>query len=623
MSPPRPARGTSTSSPIEDYALLGDCETAALVSRSGSIDWLCWPRFDSGACCAALLGGPQNGRWLLAPADPVTTIRRHYRDDTLVLETEFTTAQAGVTVIDFMPVRDEGSHVVRLVVGRHGDMLMCMELALRFDYGLLVPWVARLKDGRRSFVAGPDRIILSAPVPLRGEDMRTVGEFRVRAGQTISFVLSYSASYLPVRAPLDPIAALRATQRFWRSWIAQSSDAAEYTHAVRRSLITLKALTYRPTGGILAAATTSLPEQIGGERNWDYRYCWLRDATFTLQAMMNSGFHTEAQEWGRWLVRAAAGDAAQMQIMYGIAGERLLPELEIPWLAGYEGSHPVRIGNAASQQLQLDVYGELMDVLHQARHGKLAARDAGWQLQCALLAHLEGIWHQPDRGMWEVRSKPQHFTYSKIMTWVAFDRSIRSAEAFGLHAPLRRWRSVRRRIHEEVCARGFNRRLGSFVRAYGARDLDASLLLLPIVGFLPPQDARVRGTVAAIERHLLQDGFVKRYDPRIARDGLPGAEGTFLPCSFWLADNWVMLGRRDDARLLFERLLALRNDVGLLSEEYDPRARRLVGNFPQCLSHIALVNTAHNLTRDTGPAHQRASGDRGTRRRRIRARPAR
>jgi GH15 family glucan-1,4-alpha-glucosidase len=625
MSPPqrrRRRRQASSAAPIEDYAVLGDCETAALVSRAGSIDWLCWPRFDSGACCAALLGGPQNGRWLLAPADSRTTIRRRYRPDTLILETEFSTARAAVTVIDFMPKRDRGSHVVRLVVGQRGQMHMCTELTLRFDYGLLVPWVQRLPDGRRSFVAGPDRVLLSTAVSLSGEDLSTVGEFRVRAGETVSFVLSYTSSYQPLPAPIDPIAALGATERFWRSWIAQCYDAGEYTDVVRRSLITMKALTYRPTGGILAAATTSLPEKIRGERNWDYRYCWLRDATFSLQAMMNSGFYTEAQQWREWLLRAVAGDAAEMQIMYGIAGERLLPEWEVPWLDGYERSRPVRIGNAASQQLQLDVYGEIMDVLHQGRHGKLAPTDAGWQLQCSLLAHLERIWNRPDRGMWEVRSKPQHFTYSKVMTWVAFDRSIRSAEQFGLGAPLRRWRRLRRRIHDAVCRRGFNRRLDSFVRAFGSHDLDASLLLLPLVGFLPPDDPRMRGTVAAIERQLLKDGFVKRYDPRIAGDGLRGSEGAFLPCSFWLADNWVMLGRRDDARRLFEQLLALRNDVGLLSEEYDPRARRLVGNFPQCLSHIALVNTAHNLTRDTGPAHQRAAGNPGMRSRTPTAAPA-
>jgi GH15 family glucan-1,4-alpha-glucosidase len=610
MSRPRSARGrASSAAPIEDYALLGDCETAALVSRGGSIDWLCWPRFDSGACCAALLGGPQNGRWLLAPAESAKTIRRRYRPDTLILETEFTTARAAVTVIDFMPKRDRGSHVVRLVVGQRGQMLMCSELVLRFDYGLLVPWVVRLEDGRRSFVAGPDRVVLSTAVPLSGEDLSTVGEFRVRAGETVSFVLSYTPSYQPLPKPIDPIAALSATERFWRSWIAQSSDAGEYTGAVRRSLITMKALTYRPSGGILAAATTSLPERLRGERNWDYRYCWLRDATFALQAMMNSGLYTEAQEWREWLLRAVAGDPGAMQIMYGIAGERLLPEWEIPWLDGYEHSRPVRIGNAASQQLQLDVYGELMDVLHQGRHGKLAATDAGWQLQCALLAHLERIWHRPDRGMWEVRSKPQHFTYSKVMTWVAFDRSIRSAEQFGLDAPLRRWRSLRHRIHQEVCRRGFNRRLQSFVRAFGTRDLDASLLLLPLVGFLPARDPRVRGTVEAIERQLLRHDFVTRYDPMVAHDGLAGREGAFLPCSFWLADNWVLLGRHDEARALFERLLTLRNDLGLLSEEYDTRSRRLVGNFPQCLSHIALVNTAHNLTRDTGPARQRAVSD--------------
>jgi GH15 family glucan-1,4-alpha-glucosidase len=616
MSRPRPARGQASSAArIEDYALLGDCETAALVSRSGSIDWLCWPRFDSGACCAALLGDAENGRWLLAPADEAMTVRRRYRPDTLILETEFITAKGAVTVIDFMPKRDRGSHVVRLVVGQRGHMSMCTELVLRFDYGLLVPWVTRLEDGRRSFVAGPDRVLLSTPVSLQGEGFRTVGEFSVRAGQTVSFVLSYSPSYRPLPATLDPLAALGATERFWRSWIKQCSDAGEYTAAVRRSLITMKALTYRPTGGILAAATTSLPEELRGERNWDYRYCWLRDATFALQAMMNSGFSTEAEQWRDWLLRAAAGDPEQMQIMYGIAGERLLPEWEIPWLQGYEDSRPVRIGNAASQQLQLDVYGELMDVLHQGRHGRLAATDAGWQLQCALLSHLGRIWNRPDRGMWEVRSKPRHFTYSKVMSWVAFDRSIRSAEQFGLGAPLRRWRSLRRRIHQEVCRRGFNRRLGSFVRAFGTRDLDASLLLLPLVGFLSPHDPRVAGTVAAIEHELLEDGFVKRYDPKVARDGLRGGEGAFLPYSFWLADNWVLLGRRDDARALFEQLLALRNDVGLLSEEYDPRARRLVGNFPQCLSHIALVNTAHNLTRDTGPARQRSSSGHKMRRR--------
>jgi GH15 family glucan-1,4-alpha-glucosidase len=598
-----------TRSPIEDYALIGDCETAALISRGGSIDWLCWPRFDSGACCAALLGGPENGRWLLAPRG-AATIRRRYRSDTLILETEFTTRDGSATLIDFMPMRAGDSHVVRLIVGRRGTIAMRTELVLRFDYGLLIPWVTRLKDGRRSIIAGPDRLILSSEVPLRGENLKTVGEFEVCGGQTLSFVLTYCPSYLSLPAPIDAAAALRATTRFWRRWVRRASDAGEYTDAVRRSLITLKALTYRPTGGILAAATTSLPEEIGGVRNWDYRYCWLRDATFALQAMMNSGLYAEAQQWREWLLRAVAGDPGRMQIMYAAAGERLLPEWEITWLRGYEHSVPVRIGNAASEQRQLDVYGELMDVLHQSRRGKLAANDAGWQLQVALVDHLAEIWSRPDHGMWEVRGRGQHFTSSKVMAWVALDRTIRNAEQFGLQAPLRRWRSLRQRIHAEVCRRGFDRTLGTFVRSYGSKQLDASLLLLPIVGFLRAGDPRMRRTVEAIERRLTEDGLVKRYDTDTAGDGLPAGEGVFIPCSFWLADNWVLLRRRTDARRLFERLLALRNDVGLLSEEYDLRAGRLVGNFPQSFSHIALINTAHNLTRERGPAQQRASGAR-------------
>ena len=594
-----------STSRIEDYAFVGDCETAALISRGGSLDWLCWPRFDSGACCAALLGGPENGRWLVAPARPAASARR-YRPDTLILETEFTTDGGSVTLIDFMPMRVCDSHVIRLVVGRSGRVTMRTELVLRFDYGLLVPWATRLRDGRRSFVAGPDRVLLSSEVPLRGEGLKTVGEFQVSAGQTITFALSYCSSYLSLPERVDAIAALGATARFWRRWIGQASAAGEYGEAVRRSLITLKALTYRPTGGILAAATTSLPEQIGGVRNWDYRYCWLRDATFTLQAMMNSGHNVEAGRWREWLLRAVAGDPGRMQIMYGIAGERLLPEWQIPWLPGYERSRPVRIGNAASEQLQLDVYGEIMDVLHQGRQCKLAASEAGWELQLALMAHLEGVWNQPDRGMWEVRGRAQHFTYSKVMTWVALDRVIRSAEEFGLPAPLRRWRALRRRIHADVCRHGFNRAVGTFVRTYGSKNLDASLLLLPLVGFLRPQDPRMRATIEAIGRHLTRDGFVKRYDTRLTSDGLPPGEGVFLPCSFWLADNWILLNRREEARGLFERLLALRNDVGLLAEEYDPQARRLLGNFPQSFSHIALINTAHNLTHHRGPLRQRA-----------------
>ena len=595
--------------------MVGDCETAALVSRGGSIDWLCWPRFDSGACCAALLGGPHNGRWLIAPVG-AAAVKRSYRRDTLILETEFTTEQGAATLIDFMPMRARDSHFIRLVVGRGGRIAMHTELVLRFDYGLLVPWVTRLEDGRRSFVAGPDRVILSSQVPLRGEDLKTVGEFQVSAGQSISFVLSYGSSYRSLPARVNAAAALKATTRFWRRWIGQSCTAREYTEPVRRSLITLKALSYRPTGGIAAAATTSLPEQIGGVRNWDYRYCWLRDASFTLQAMISSELYDEAQRWREWLLRAVAGDPQHIQIMYGLAGERLLPEWELPWLQGYEHSRPVRIGNAASGQLQLDIYGELMDVLHHGRERKLAASDAGWQLQLALVARLEQIWNQPDHGIWEVRGKPQHFTYSKVMAWVAVDRVVRSAEKFGLAAPLRRWRSLRKRIHDDVCRRGFNRTLGSFVASYGSKDLDASLLRLPLVGFLRPGDARVRGTIEAIERQLMQDGFVKRYDTRRVRDGLPAGEGVFLPCSFWLADAYVLLGRIDEARRLFERLLALRNDVGLLSEEYDPRTGRFLGNFPQSFSHIALINTARNLTRTAGPLRQRAASAARARRRR-------
>ena len=607
-----------STSRIEDYAFVGDCETAALISRGGSLDWLCWPRFDSGACCAALLGGPENGRWLVAPARPAASAR-HYRPNTLILETEFTTDGGSVTLIDFMPMRVRDSHVIRLVVGRSGRVAMRSELVLRFDYGLLVPWVTRLRDGRRSFVAGPDRVILKSDVPLHGEQMRTVGEFQVRAGQTVSFVLSYCSSYLSLPERVNPAAALGATARFWRRWIGQSSAAGEYGEAVCRSLITLKALSYRPTGGIVAAATTSLPEQPGSVRNWDYRYCWLRDATSTLQAMMNSGHTVEAARWREWLLRAVAGDPGRMQIMYGIAGERLLPEWQIPWLRGYEHSRPVRIGNAASEQLQLDVYGEIMDVLHHARECRLAASEAGWQLQLALMAHLEEVWNQPDSGMWEVRGRSQHFTHSKVMAWVAFDRVIRSAERFGLPAPLRRWRALRRRIHADVCRHGFNPTVGTFVRTYGSKNLDASLLLLPLVGFLRPQDPRMRATIEAIERHLTRDGFVKRYDTRTASDGLPPGEGVFLACSFWLADNWILLNRREQAQRLFERLLALRNDVGLLAEEYDPHAARLLGNFPQSFSHIALVNTAHNLTHRRGPARRRASakrrpGDRSLRR---------
>ncbi len=582
---------------IEDYALIGDCETTALVARDGSIDWLCWPRFDGGACFAALLGSPENGRWLIAPAAPDARVTRRYQDHTLVLETEFSTAEGSAVVVDFMPPRGKASDVVRLVTGRRGQLAMRTELVLRFDYGSLVPWVTRLEDGTLSAVAGPDMAVLRTPAALRGVDRKTVGEFTVSAGQTIPFVLTYGPSHLPPPKAIDPMAALADTQTFWKRWSARFHGKGEWSHALIRSLITLKALTYRPTGGIVAAPTTSLPEQLGGPRNWDYRYCWLRDATFTLLALMNGGYYEEARAWRAWLLRAVAGEPSQVQIMYGIAGERRLDEWEPPWLGGYQGAKPVRIGNAAARQLQLDIYGEVMDALHQGRAGKLGANEAGWAFQLELLKHLETIWRQPDQGIWEVRGSPRHFTYSKVMAWVAFDRSIKSAEQFGLEGPVDHWRGLRAAIHEDVCRNGYNAESGAFVQSYGSKELDASALLFSLVGFLPAEDPRMRNTVAAIEQHLMVDGLVWRYDPRRSNDGLPGGQGAFLACSFWLANNMILQGRRPEARRLFERLLSLRNDVGLLSEEYDPHAKRLVGNFPQAFSHIALVNTAENIAR--------------------------
>jgi GH15 family glucan-1,4-alpha-glucosidase len=595
------------STPIEDYAVIGDCETAALVSRSGSIDWLCWPRFDSGACFAALLGRPEHGRWLIAAADRAARVTRCYRDDTLILETRIETSHGAVTVIDFMPPRGHCSDVVRLVKGERGTVRMRLELILRFDYGLTIPWVTRLPDGSLNAIAGPSRVVLRTPVEVQGKDLTTVAEFDVAAGDVIPFVLTHGDSHRDPPEPVDPNAALSETEAFWREWASRNRSTGEWGDCVMRSLITLKALTFAPTGGIVAAPTTSLPEQLGGPRNWDYRFCWLRDATLTLLALMNAGYYDEAGAWRDWLLRAAAGAPAQLQIMYGLAGERRLVEFDVPWLPGYEESMPVRIGNAAHGQLQLDVYGEVMDALHQARGGGLKASEADWAFQRTLLQHVEKIWHQPDEGIWEVRGGRRHFTHSKVMAWVALDRGIRAAESFGLKGPLDRWRTLRQHIHREVCERGFNRTIGSFVQSYDSRDLDASLLLLPTVGFLPPSDARVRGTINAIERRLMVNGFVMRYDSHSGVDGLPGGEGAFLACSFWLADAYAMLGRVDDARALYERLLALRNDVGLLAEEYDPVTKRFVGNFPQAFSHVAMVNTAHNLARATKPTEQRAA----------------
>ena len=590
------------SAPIEDYALIGDCTTAALVSRAGAVDWLCWPRFDSAACFAALLGTPENGSWRIAPADPAPCTRRAYRDGTMVLETVFATPDGEVALIDFMPVGEGGSHLVRLVQGRSGRVDMRLWLALRFDYGAAVPWVTRLADapGIRA-VAGPDMTVLRTPIPLHGEGLTTVAAFSVAAGETVPFVLTHSASHLSPPAGIDPLAALARTERFWRDWCARSTYRGPDKAVVQRSLITLKALTYAPTGGIVAAPTTSLPEALGGGRNWDYRYCWLRDATLTLLALMGGGYFEEAQAWRDWLGRSTAGSPEQIQIMYGLAGERRLLEWQADWLPGYQGARPVRIGNAAHDQVQLDVFGEVTDALYQAHAGGLAVAPESWRLQRKLIERLAAIWDQPDEGIWETRGGRRQFTHSKVMAWVAIDRAVRSAERFGLDGPLDRWRALRATMHASICERGFDRGRNSFTQSYGSSKLDASLLLIPLVGFLPPEDARVRGTLAAIERDLLVDGFVRRYDTADGRDGLAPGEGAFLACSFWLADNYVLQGRLPEARALFGRLLALRNDVGLLAEEYDPQARRQVGNFPQAFSHIALVNTALRLA-GAGPA---------------------
>jgi len=592
---------------IEDYALLGDLYTVALVGTDGSIDWLCLPRFDSGACFAAILGTPEHGRWLLAPEGEVRSTRRAYRDGTLVLETDFETADGAVTVIDTMPVRTLYPDLVRIVVGKRGQVRMRMEFIVRFDYGSIVPWVTRTRNGL-SAIAGPDRVTLRTSVPLHGRDRKTFAEFTVSEGERIPFTLSWHASHEDPGPALDAEQLLRETDDWWRQWSATCSYHGPWRDAVLRSLITLKALTYAPTGGIVAAATTSLPEQLGGVRNWDYRFCWLRDATFSLWALMGAGYHDEARAWRRWLLRAVAGDPAATNIMYGIAGERRLTELELDWLPGYEGSKPVRIGNAASQQFQLDVYGEVIDALYQARRFGLEQVEDVWNLATALVEFVETHWHLPDEGIWEVRGPRRHFTHSKVMAWVAIDRAVKTLETSKLEGPVERWRQLRDTIHADICAKGYDAARGSFVQSYGSPDLDASLLMIPLVGFLPATDPRMRGTIEAIERELMPDGFVARYQPHPAVDGLPPGEGAFLACTFWLVDNLVLLGRRADAERIFERLLGLRNDVGLLAEEYDPRVNRLVGNFPQAFSHVGLVNTAMNLTHAVKPAEERPGG---------------
>src|ERR1700692_2731943 len=522
---------------IEDYAVIGNCETVALVGRDGSIDWLCTPRFDSAACFAALLGDSRHGRWLITPVGKVTAVRRQYRGHTLILETLFETAEGAVSVIDCMARREGVSDLLRVVRGIRGKVSMHTELIVRFGYGAVVPWVSRQDDGRLQLTAGPDRLLLATSVALRGEDMRTVGEFAVAAGEELGFALSWTPSFRAAPEPLQPADTLREIETFWSQWVATFKPLGEWSDAVLRSLLTLKALAHWETGGVIAAGTTSLPEKVHGPRNWDYRFCWLRDTTFTLYALEGSGFLEEAQAWREWLLRAVAGSPEDLQIMYGVAGERRLQEYEIPWLPGYEGTAPVRVGNAAAAQVQLDVYGEVLDALYVGRCAGLAAGESSWGLETALIAHLEKIWDQPDDGIWEVRGERKHFTHSKVMAWVAFDRAVRSAEEFGLDGPLDRWRRIRDAIHQDVCDQGFDAAQNSFVQSYGATALDASLLLIPMVGFLPPSDSRVRGTVAAIEQRLMRDGLVLRYRTETGADGLPPGEGAFLACSFWLADN--------------------------------------------------------------------------------------
>jgi carbohydrate kinase (thermoresistant glucokinase family) len=609
---PETARRTSLRSDlpldIEDYALIGDCTTAALVGRNGSIDWLCWPRFDSNALFAALLGTSEHGRWRIFPVDPAPRISRAYRNDTLVLQTVFDTADGCVALIDFMPIGGASSSVVRLVKGLRGKVAMQLHLALRFDYGTTVPWVTQLPDGSGlSAIAGANQVVLRTPVPLQGEDFATVAEFDVAEGECFPFVLTHGLSHLPTPPATDASMVLQETESFWRGWSGRCSYAGPWNHPVKRSLLTLKALTYAETGGILAAPTTSLPEQLGGERNWDYRYCWLRDATFTLMALVTAGYREEAQAWGRWLRRSVAGSPHQIQIMYGLSGERQLIEWEVPWLPGYRGAAPVRVGNAASAQLQLDIYGELIDAIYQGRTLGLAPIGSGWALQQKLVEHLEQIWEQPDEGIWEVRGGRRQFTFSKIMAWVAMDRTVRDAERFNFQAPLELWRKVRDRMHATICGLGFDSERNTFTQSFGSSELDASLLLIPLVGFLPADDPRVRGTVAAIERELMIDGLVLRYRSKTDIDGLPPGGGVFLPCSFWLANNYKLQHRDAEASALFERLLSLRNDVGLLAEEYDPKAQRQLGNFPQAFSHLALIGTALSL-HDAGPAQQRGQG---------------
>ncbi len=590
---------------IEDYALIGDMETAALVDRNGCIDWLCWPDFSSEACFASLLGSEDNGFWKIAPLEKNGRSSRRYRDHTLILETNFERPGGVVRLIDFMPPRGTHSDVVRIVEGVRGAVRMRMELALRFAYGHAVPWVTATRDGIRA-VAGPNLAILHASVPVHGENLRTVAEFTVRKGERVWFTLTYGSSWEPDPKKIDYKRALNDTLRIWNNFSGRLKYKGKYRDAIESSLIALKAMTFRPTGGIVAAATTSLPERIGGSRNWDYRYCWLRDSTFTLLALINGGHFEEAEAWQNWLLRALGGSPGEAQIMYGIKGEQRLTESEIGWLSGYENSKPVRVGNAAAQQVQLDIYGEMLDSFFHAQHGLRGHSEDEFRVLCLLLNHLETIWQDPDEGIWETRGGREQFTYSKMMVWVAFDRAVMLAEQLKFAAPLEKWKTIRAAIHSEICARAFNRQKNSFTQAYGSEQLDASLLLMPVVGFLPGTDARVKGTVEAIERELMPDGYVLRYDTSKVPDGLPPGEGVFLACSFWMVSSLKAIGRKRDAQALFDKLLKLRNDVGLLSEEFDPQHHRMVGNFPQAFSHIALVNAAFDLEADGARVRERA-----------------
>lgn len=590
---------------IEDYGFLSDTETAALVGRDGSIDWLCMPRFDSGAFFARLLGTDENGFWKISPKGEVLKASRRYRGDTLILEMEFETAEGCVRLTDCMPLRDEYPDIVRTVEGVRGRVEMEMCLVLRFDYGRIVPWVQRVEGGITA-MAGPDAIILRSDVELHGKELSTVAQFTIGAGESKAFVLTWYPSHKQPPEAEKSAESLRRTEEYWTKWAHHAKPAEEWRDAVVRSLLVLKGLTYAPTGGIVAAATTSLPEQAGGTRNWDYRFCWLRDATFTLYSLLDAGYHREAAAWRNWLLRAVAGSPAQMQTLYGAAGERPSLEYELLYLAGYAGSKPVRVGNAAAQQFQLDVYGEVIDVMHQARRLGVTCDPNAWQLERCLVKYVAEHWVEPDMGIWEVRGPARHFTHSKVLAWVAMDRAVQACEKFGLEGHVEEWRAVRDRIHAEVCERGYNPKLGAFVQSLDSDKLDASLLMMPLVGFLPASDPRVLSTIAAIEKNLMSGGFVLRYHTETEVDGLPEGEGAFLPCSFWLVDCMNLTGRYDEAREMFERLLSLRNDLGLLSEEYDPRTRSLVGNFPQAFSHVALLNSASNLGKHRGPAEERS-----------------